>query len=236
MTIRWRHFGSSHSHNGKGQAEIPLAPAMRLVQAICFLAAFYVPMVRGTFVSQWQLPLGACVWGLVPPQAAAHSAGPRPASRAGAEEASRGRLQRRWNGGLVNRLVRLPSAGAVGLVNPLTWFHDVLDCLPELLPRIASQNCFPDLGAPGLGAKASKSTQKQAKATKRKQKQAKASKSKQKRSKASKSKQKQAKASKSKQKQAKASKSKQKQAKERERERERYTTTRLGLTHSGMLK
>ncbi len=98
---------------------------MRLVQAICFLAAFYVPMVRGTFVSQWQLPLGACVWGLVPPQAAAHSAGPRPASRAGAEEASRGRLQRRWNGGLVNRLVRLPSAGTVGLVNPLTWFHDV---------------------------------------------------------------------------------------------------------------
>ena len=74
-------------------------------------------------MSQWQLPLGACA--LLPPQAAAHSAGPRPASRAGAEEASRGRLQRRWNGGLVNRLVRLPSAGTVGLVNPLTWFHDV---------------------------------------------------------------------------------------------------------------
>ncbi len=155
-------------------------------------------------MSQWQLPLGACVWGLVPPQAAAHSAGPRPASRAGAEEASRGRLQRRWNGGLVNRLVRLPSAGTVGLVNPLTWFHDVLDCFPELLPRIASQNCFPELlSRPWSSRPWSKSKQKQAKATKRKQKQ--------KRSKASKSDQKQAKASKSKQKQAKASKSKQKQ-------------------------
>ena len=181
-------------------------------------------------MSQWQLPLGACVWGLVPPQAAAHSAGPRPASRAGAEEASRGRLQRRWNGGLVNRLVRLPSAGTVGLVNPLTWFHDVLDCFPELLPRIASQNCFPELlSRPWSSRPWSKSKQKQAKATKRKQKQAKASKSEQKQAKAIKSKQKQAKASKSKQKQAKANKSKQKQAKankskqKRGRERERGT-------------